>query len=284
MVDEEARERATAEHFIRWLTRANPVSIQRLDIQRQTLAARKWPDFEVRDAEGQLYVLELTRLLPPEIRELERFLTTNVSSVVQSKYPRVSDEAYSLEVHFELLPQGRVSKTMAHQLVGKISEIVSAKPNMTNWELSPGFTLRHVADAKGGIRPWISMMPLPAIPPHNDPHVRLLRRTFEDVIVESDAKFDGLARERVLLMNIEQSCLDTEDACSHFKDGQGILLTWAEECLPQSSNIDAVYVEPGTQVWQGWDHHRVLAGHKYIGEPSGRYEMIWQRRIDSDPR
>ena len=115
----------------------------------------------------------------------------------------------------------------------------------------------------------------------DNPLARELEKEFRHIIQSTDRKLEGYSGARILLLGLSQSGLDYEFHAKRFKDGQGIMLTWAENEGKMVRNLDYIFLEPGINVWSGSSdslHVKVFAGHKYTNSKAGYYPQVWQRR------
>ena len=109
----------------------------------------------------------------------------------------------------------------------------------------------------------------------NDCPWKELRVAFEVLVEEADLKFRDYDPYRLLLIAISQSGLDLEFHAGRFKDGKSILLTWMDALCERINNIDAIFLEPGVNVWLAGG--KVMAGHKYMESKAGHCPELWRR-------
>jgi hypothetical protein len=214
----------------------------------------------------------LTRLLTPELRNLESTVTLQVCAPVEHLIPGT----YGLNIHLtDPLGRGKVPPGVLRQTADEILRIMQNSTLQDTQELSTGFTLWKARSEGSKIVPWITSPELPFDLTDDHPIAKELRRAFEKVIGEADLKFKGYNPYRLLLIGTSQSGLDLEFHAGRFKDGKGILLTWMDAFCHRIMNIDAIFLEPGINVWSAGG--KVMAGHKYVESKSGYYLELWHR-------
>lgn len=236
------------------------------------------PDFIFRDSKGHEYVLELTRLLPRELRELEKFVQDNICTPLDNEMPGT----YVLEVPADPLGRGRVTPEVARRCLEEIHALAQNATLAQTQQLGAGFILSKVRDDGSKLVPWIAVQELAFDLAPDDPMAKGLAKEFEKVVCEANSKFSGYRGTRTLVISLSQSALDWEFHSRHFKDGKGIMLTWVESISYGLDNVDFIYLDPSVRVWRG--ERRVLAGHKYVDARPGHYIPLWQRQRETSPR
>lgn len=262
-----------ARHFVRWVTREELSPIDKPDCTRPSRPGGH-PDYIFRDSEGRVYALELTRLLAPELRQLEQFVANRICRVVESHLPGT----YILDIRLaDSLGRERIAPLVADSTAQEIIGLVQRGSLGESYRLSTGFVLTKVIDGGNRLVPWITAPELPFDLAVNDPIAKELQREFHSLISEADSKFRDYGGARVLLVNTSQSGLVLEFHAQRFKGGQGVMFTWVENISLMSTNIDSICLEPGIKVWQAAGMDRVLAGHRYTESKAGYYVELWHR-------
>jgi hypothetical protein len=142
-------------------------------------------------------------------------------------------------------------------------------------QLSTGVVLWKARDEGNRLVPWVTAPKLPFDLTDAHPVAKELRLAFEALVEEADLKFRGYDPYRLLLIATSQSGLDLEFHAGRFKDGKGTLLAWMDALCERINNIDAIFLEPGVNVWSA--EGKVMAGHKYIESKAGHYPELWRR-------
>lgn len=262
-----------ARHFLRWVTKEELTPIDKPDYMRPSRPGGH-PDYVFRDSGGQEYVLEVTRLLTPELRQLEQFVGNHICRAAESYLMGT----YILRIRLaDPRGKGRIDPTIARSTVQEIMKLVQDGNLQTTQVLSSGFTLIKVRDDGNRVVPWVTATELPFDLADDQPVAKDLEREFHRLILEADSKFRGYSGTRVLLINTSQSGLNLEFHAQRFRDSQGVMLTWVQNTPLVSTNIDSICLEPGVNVWEAGSNERVLAGHKYTESRAGYYVELWHR-------
>lgn len=261
----------SARHLMRWITREDLAPIDRPD-QSQRSRPGGHPDFVFEDSKKHRYVLELTRLLAPELRTLEDTVAAQVCAPVEHLFPGT----YALHIKLtHPLGKGWIAPEVLKQTVQEITKILKSGTLRNTQELSTGFVLWKARDEGNRLVPWVTSPKLPFDLTDAHPVAKELRAVFERLVEEADLKFRGYDPYRLLLIATSQSGLDLEFHAGRFKDGKGILLTWMDALCERINNIDAIFLEPGVNVWSAGG--KVMAGHKYVESKAGHYLELWRR-------
>ena len=265
-------ELGSAKHLMRWITREDLDPLDKPD-RSQLSRPGGHPDFAFEDSAKRRYALELTRLLTPELRSLENTVATQVCTPVQ----HMLSGTYALHIHLaDPLGRGRIAPEVLKKTAQEIAKILKDGTLQDTQQLSTGFVLRKAKDEGSKLVPWITSPELPLDLTDAHPVAKELRAAFEELVEEADSKFRGYDPYRLLLIATSQSGLDLEFHAGRFKDGKGILITWMDALCQRIHNIDAIFLEPGVNVWSAGG--RVMAGHKYIESKAGHCPELWRRR------
>lgn len=260
-----------AKSLMRWITCEDLAPIDKPDCSRPSRRGGN-PDFVFEDSKKHRYVLELTRLLAPELRTLENTVAIQVCAEVEGLIPGT----YMLRIHLaDPLGRGRIAPKVLRETKEEILGILKDGTLKDSQQLSAEFVLRKVNSEGSKLVPLITSPHLRIDLTDAHPIAKELRRAFGGLIREADLKFRGYDPYRLLLINTSQSGLDLEFHAGRFRDGKGVLLIWMDDLCHQIQNIDAVFLEPGIGVrsWGG----KVMAGHKYTESKAGYYLELWRR-------
>lgn len=262
-----------AKHFVRYLTRQELDPIDKPDAPGHRSRPQGDPDYVFKDRAGNQYVLELMRLLSPELRRLEEFVYDTICVPLENRLPGT----YTLEIQIDKLNLGVMAASDAQRILHKVLALVTASRLDETQALSNGYVLAKATEEGSRLVPWLTVPELPYNLKVHDRAAKKLQRQFDAIVHDADNKFSGFSGWRILLIDLSQSSLDWEFHAERFRDGKGVLLTWAEQIGGKLTNVDFIYLEPGLKVWQVSDMRRVLAGHKYVDSPAGFYLMVWRR-------
>jgi len=209
---------------MRWITREDLTPIDKPDqSQRPRLGGH--PDFVFEDSKKHTYVLELTRLLTPELRNLENTVAAQICAPVEHLLPGI----YGLHIHLtDPFGRGRISPEALRQTAQEIAGILKDGTLQSTQQLSTGFVLWKARDESNRFVPWVTSPELPFDLTDAHPIGKELRLAFEALVEEADFKFRGYAPYRLLLIATSQSGLDLEFHAGRFKDGKSIVLTWMD--------------------------------------------------------
>jgi len=266
----------SARHLLRWITREDLTPIDKPD-QSQLSRPGGRPDFVFEDSRKRKYVLELTRLLTPELRSLENTVAAKVCAPVEYLLPGT----YGLHIQLnDPLGRGRIAPEVLKKTKQEIIKILKDGNLQKTQQLSEGFVLWRARDEGHRLVPWVTSPELPFDLSDTHPVAKELRVAFGKLMEEADLKFRGYNPFRLLLIATSQSGLDLEFHAGRFKDGKGVLLTWMDTLCERISNIDAIFLEPGINVRSAGG--KVIAGHKYVESKAGYYLELW--RHSSVPR
>ena len=250
----------------------NPdVPIERPDFDRPSRLGGH-PDFIFEDSKKQTYVLELTRLLTPQLRSLEKTVSKRICIPVGHLLPG------TFVLHIRLtdpLGRGRISPRVLNLTAQEIATLAQHGDIQDVQQLDTGFVLRRVKNDGNKLVPWITSLELPFDLTDAHPVAGALRTAFQELVLEADRKFCGYNPYRILIIGTSQSGLNLEFHAGRYKDGQGILLTWIAHLSLGLANTDAILLEPGINVWSTGG--KVMAGHKYIDNKAGYYRELWRR-------
>ncbi len=261
----------SAKHFMRWITREDLDPIDKPD-RSQPSRPGGHPDFIFEDSRKHRYTLELTQLLTPELRSLENAVAAQVCAPVEHLLPGT----YALHIHLtNPLGRGRIAPEVLKRTAQEIANILKGGTLQNTQQLSTGFVLWKARDEGNRLVPWVTSPELPFDLTAAHPVAKELRAAFEELVEEAALKFRGYNPYRLLLIATSQSGLALEFHAGRFKDGKGILLTWMDALCQRILNIDAIFLEPGVNVWSAGG--KVIAGHKYIESKAGHYTELWRR-------
>lgn len=260
-----------AKHFMQWVTLHEPSSIKRLDKKKD----RKRPDFAFYYAWGQPYILELTRWLTSELRQLEAQLEKSVAKPLQDRL----DGTFALYTPLETFRGGRLPSDVARQLVSEIEQRCVISGLLEHIIQYKGTSIRLNKLRNDGHR-LVPVITIPELPPYlreSDKEVKILRNEIEKILCETDKKFRWYHGKRVLLVDMSQCGLDIEYHAYTSKEGPAVVHNWVAEILTPETRIDYVVVTQ-YRVWGGsggW--RRVVAGHKYVDKSSPSPKEVWRR-------
>jgi len=262
-------------NFMHWITLGDFRLLERPD--RECISRKGGhPDFRFEDKAGKEYVIEYTRLLQKTLRNLEYFAESHIASPLQGKLPGT----YTLEIMVDHIGRGWITVEAANLVVSEIMRLMQSDIQSKTGQLSSGFNLHKVSEDGSRLVPWLIGPTLPAELRLDDPLARELEKEFHDIVQSTDRKLDGYTGARILLLGLSQSGLDREFHAQRFINGQGVMLTWADNEGKAVKNLDYIYLEPGINVWSGSSdnlHVKVFAGHKYTESKAGYYPILWQR-------
>lgn len=263
--------------FVEWLKKGEDATLKsRPDMLGLPSRPGGKPDYVFEDKSGQMYVVEVTQLLGPKLRSLEKFALKTICKKVEAEISLPG--TFLLEIEKESLTSDSIPEEVARQTADEIMALAKDGRLQDHQPLNtPGFTLGRVEQAGSRLVPWITAQALPYNLTTADPIAQELEGIFNEATLEANGKMEGFTGYRILLLDISQCGLDWELHAQAFRDGRGVLLVWADNISHELANLDAIYLIPGLRVVQPPDMRLVLAGHNYVGAPSGYYPCIWQR-------
>lgn len=270
MIDKERLETSQADHFMKWITEGPFTLLERPDVERPSRPGG-YPDFRFKADAGHEYVLELTRLLAKELKNLEKFAIDSISTAVDCQL----SGTYTLGIPVDYLGRARIKPEAAKQTVIEILELIRSGALGETAQLTAGFTVSKVRDDGSRLVPWLISPKLPPDLKLDDPRANELEKEFCNIVLSADHKFQGFAGRRIILISLSQSGLDWQFHAQRFRDSKGVMLTWAENVCKMVTNVDFIYLEPGVNVWH--ESSKVFTGHKYANSPAGYYVLLWQR-------
>jgi hypothetical protein len=261
----------SAKHFMQWMTHEDIFPTDKPDCSQLSRQGGH-PDFVFEDSRNHRYTLELTRLLTPELRNLEKTVADKVCAPIEHPFPGT----YALHVHLtDPLGRGWITTEVLKQTRQEIEKLLKSGALHNTQQLSAGFVLWKARDEGNRLVPWVTSPGLPFDLSDAHPVAEELRAAFEKLVEAADLKFRGYSPYRLLLIATSQSGLDLEFHARRFKDGKGILLTWMDALCQRIFNIDAIFLEPGINVRSAGG--KVMAGHKYVESKAGYYLELWRR-------
>lgn len=276
MENEVDLELSQGDQFMHWIALDGYLLLERPDRERSSRKGGN-PDFRFKDKQGKEYVIEYTRLLNKNLRNLEHFTANHIALPLHGKLPGT----YTLEILVDQIGRGWLNDNVANTIYSEIVDLIQSGFHKETYQLNNGFTIRKVREDGSKLVPWLIGKILPAELHLDDPLAIELEKEFRTIVQSAERKFEGYSGARILLLGLSQSGLDYEFHAKRFKDGQGIMLTWAENEGKMVKNLDYIYLEPGISIWSGSSdnlHIKVFAGHKYTSSKAGHYPLLWQRQ------
>ena len=268
---------AQAARFVRWLTGQDCRLIDKPDAPGRQSRNGGHPDGVFGGASGERYIVEVERLLTPELRQLENYAIEKIARPFEG---RVSG-TFTLELRIDRLMSARLPVDLTIDTVKEIEAAISSGHLQESQALATGFPLRRVLKDGNRIVPWIVAEELPYDLRDDNPAASRLRVKFREQVEKANRKFEGWQGNRIVLLDIGQSGLDIEFHATRVRDGQGILLTWAETLCRKLKNIDFIFLEPGVRVWAPTSNpdkmHQIYAGTRWVDQPRGFYHHLWCR-------
>lgn len=266
-----------AQQLVRWLTGQTCKLIATPDAPGNESRPGGNPEAVVEDISGERYVVEVKRLLTPEIRALEDFVNQRIAGLLNGMLLGT----FTLTIQMVGHRLGKLDRDTAASVVQEVRSLISSGRLQDSQILSSGFPLDKVHPEGNRIVPFIVGPSLPHDLKKGDPVVDKVQRLFEEQVRKADRKFAGWQGNRIFLMDTGQSGLDVEFHAQEFKDGQGILLAWAEKVCRQTEFLDFFLLEPGVHVWQvsssSGEGPQIYAGTKWVDQPRGFYIPLWRR-------
>jgi len=260
-----------AKHLMMWITKEDLDPLEKPDFTRPSRQGGH-PDFIFEDSRQCKYALEITRLLSPKLRSLEKAVMDKVCAPVEHLLPGT----YALDIQLpNPIGEGRIAPVVLDQTKREIAKILKNGTLQDTQQLSTGFVIWKARDKDNRLVPRIITPLLPHDLTDAHPFAKELRAAFEKLVNETDLKFLGYAPYRILLIGISQSGLDIDFHAGRFKDGKGILLTWMDDLCQRIVNIDAIFLDPGVNVWSS--QGKVMTGHKYVDSQSSSHPELWRR-------
>lgn len=266
-----------ARDFMRWVIGADCNLVDTPDAPGRATREGGNPDAVFQDPSGNRYVVEVGRLLTPQVRQLEAFLLHQVANPLSAHVPGT----FTLGVDLTQLNGGRLAPDTAALMVKEVESLMDSGKLQDSQALCGKFPFTKVIPTGHRVVPWVLGPSVACDIPTGHPSVAGLERFFERQVLEADRKLRGYQGNRILLMDIGQSGLSEVFHAMRFKDSQGVLLTWAESVCPQTQNLDFIFLELGVPVWQAsassGKRPQVYAGTKYVDRPRGFYVPLWRR-------
>lgn len=223
---------------------------------------RKRPDFIAEDAEGTRYVLELTRLLTPELRNFEGFLKKHVAGPLAGRLPAT----FVLDLTSPRREWGNLTRREAQKLALEIQSL--AMSGIEEAKLSNDYMLTKLSDAGSRLSVWI-------MEDAAQPDLMLqLQEELREIVCEASQKFSGYVGGKILSLDTSQSGLEinywetTEE--SRVRE-------WLASMALPKKNIDEIWLVAGPRVWAG-GRGRALAGHNYANGPPLFYRQVYASR------
>lgn len=277
-IDNDSRlEVIQARRLVRWLTGSDGTLISTPDAPSRPTRPGGQPDAVLKDVSGKCYVVEVGRLLPPAVRNIDAFATRCIASPLEGKLPGT----FTLTIDISKLVSGKLEPGQADTVVGEVNQFLRAGSLQDSQILAGGFTFTKVLPEGSRLVPQIVGPSIAHNVTEDDPSIADLKDFFDRQIAEADSKLRGWKGNRILLMDIGQSGLHWEFHAQKFKGGQGILLTWAAFKCPNTQNLDFIFLEPGVPVWQvsteSGQGPQIYAGTKWVDKPLGFYPLLWRR-------
>jgi hypothetical protein len=132
----------SAKHLMWRITKETLIPVDKPDSTQPSRQGGR-PDFIFEDSKKRRYALELTQLLTPELRNLERAVTAQVCAPVEHLLPGT----YGLHIHLtDPLGRGRISPEVLRQTAQEIAVILKDGTLQSTQQLSTGFVLWKARD------------------------------------------------------------------------------------------------------------------------------------------
>lgn len=230
----------------------------------------KKPDYEFVPGNGELIVVEATRLITRPHRELKHLTLELIAKPLE----RSLVGSYVISVDVDRITDGARLRGMASEVVqASLTKSMRGRPLPDKFEPCPGIKFETVPEGHGVYEPQLLFRDLPPVIPDDDPRMQALRDEFFRILNETSQKFAAYdSARRVLLVNIGESGLDCEYHVLWFRDPSPVS-RWLST-LPSAELPDfEIYLGSGVGVWRdggtryGWDPQRIVTGTKYVDEP-----------------
>lgn len=272
--DEDPDERQIAERFVRYISRSpSCIFVSKPDLQAANRTLRKHPDYVFREASGATdYVIELTELLPREIRRLEAFAKREICADFAGRV----QGTYTLEIPMENLPNGLLAKQMVPSIRQALERYFVSSG--TPVQFPCGIHVNRVRETGSLLVPWLGMPELADDISETSPVILARERMFRAFLKESNEKFNNYPGHKALMISLSGSGLDRNLHLGVTADGPSLVNRWCQQYFSAQGNIDSVWVDPGVGVWsfeEQNERRRVYRGHKYVDEWAGYYVQVW---------
>ena len=236
-------------------------SIGSPDLQRPSLTSgRKTPDFVCLDI-TRPYAVEVTRLMPKYVRELQFVLDQHVCGPLRG----LVRGTFTLQATLPAAESYLLTKGELARLASEAATEYSRDPDAIEHELGGGFSLVRNRTHGSQVVPWLMQEELPTYPEQTPLYNELLRLTI-DAVLEAGEKFAAFDGNRILLIDASQANLDLNVHSSAFESS-------LRKRIPRLvGHLDEVWFGQYS-VWSGRGP-RVLTGHRYIDADYWLYERI----------
>ncbi len=230
------------------------------------------PDWVFEDSRQQRYVIEVGRLVPPTVRELEAVILKGITRPLGE-----------LPGTFVLIaPDDRLKPEQQATIRQSIEQHLQAGHLPDDFSPVPGIFVQRAGDPPASLVPWIVVPDLPCNAAADDPQVQGLRSEFECIVKTASAKFQGFEGRRILLLRLVQSGLDRDYHVFPSLGRPGLLSEWLAPMTGTLTAVDDVWLDPGLRVWRQNNHsitgagtlQRVLTGHRYLDTPSPKFHRL----------
>ncbi|MDQ6883726.1 MAG: hypothetical protein M3077_05740 [Candidatus Dormibacteraeota bacterium] len=237
----------------------------------------KKPDFEFAPTAGMRCFVEVTRLLPPTLRQVEDFAKEHIGRPLAGVLPG----SFFLWVYLDSLSRKGIPPEHAQGIVRDIVLRVRHGKGVVPRSFEPvtGYRVERFDDSGSRLIPMVLAADLPYDLGAHDPRAIELRSLFVKTVLEASEKFRSRAGRHILLIDISQTGLDAEIHVMAPGMSPSLMTTWTDDLPAQASSVQEIYVEPGISVWVSSDPRanpftpqvKIRAGTRYSDEPRGFY-------------
>ncbi len=285
---EHLAEHDAAAHVASQLARGIVCTVDEPDAPGHRSRSDGMPDWVFEDSHQQRYVIEVGRLVPPSVRNLEAFILKKISRPVGDL-----PGTFVLEA-----PSGGIGPEKAEAIRQAIEWHRKAGTFPESFSPVEGILVYRVGETPTSLVPWVVVPDLPYDVGVDDPQVEGLHSEFQGIVSTASKKFRGWCGRRILLLRLVQSGLDRDYHVLPSLGRAGLLHDWLGRLTDTLSAVDdgtdlEVWADTGIRVWRPGDlsaagvlpPQRVLTGHRYlntpgltvrVSDPQGPEVKLWQ--------
>jgi hypothetical protein len=237
------------------------------------------PDFVFADTKsGELWNIEVKRLVPAHVREVAAFASSIFSEHLDGRVPGT----YTCEVHLDATdPTARLALPELERVIDMVLSAAATGTLSDHYEPLPGYYMSRIDPAGSHVEPWLWDDVLEPGSTRESEALRLLCKELDRLLDNSLRKFRAVpAARNVLIVETRGTLLDRDLHTLDPRSGEPFALAqWMSYATTPWSRTDTVLLDPHVSVWHDGVDRAILMGTKYSADephtPLGTIVRLW---------
>lgn len=262
------------------LTGENLAPVNKPDATGMPWTPGRKPDFEFTPRVGTTSFVEVTRLLPQRLRQVEEFAKERIGGPLKGVLPGSFFLWFSLDTLSKKGILAAHAEAIVSDIVARLRQCQGVLPQ--TFQPIAGYTVERFEESGSRLIPMVLAADLPHDLAAHDQRVIALRSLFMKTVLEASEKFRSCAGRCILLLDISQTGLDVEIHVMAPGGNPSLMTIWTDELPTAALSVQEIYVEPGINVWKplepGTDPYspqvKIRAGTRYTDQARGFYVRL----------